>query len=123
MTWPFFRLIVFAGALVPAAFGQYTTTIIAGGGPPNGVGATSIALSNVYSVAFDASGNLYIPSNTQSRVYKVATNGSISTVAGTGTSGYSGDNGPAASAQLNSPNGVAIDSAGNLYIADGANYR
>ncbi len=47
----------------------------------------------------------------------------ITTVAGNGTAGYSGDNGPATSAQLIYPHGVAVDSAGNLYIADTNNYR
>ena len=56
------------------------------------------------------------------RIRKVS-NGVITTVAGNGTAGFSGDNGPATSAQLNHPQGVAVDSAGNLYIADTANNR
>ena len=52
-----------------------------------------------------------------------ATTGILTLVAGNGTPGFSGDNGPATSAQLNSPAGVAVDSAGNVYIADGCNHR
>ena len=116
-------LLGLAGALLPAAFGQYAISTFAGGGPPNGAAATSIALSDVYGIAVDTSGNLYVPSSTQNRVYKVAANGAISTVAGNGTLGYSGDNGPATNAQLDSPHSVAMDGAGNLYIADQGNLR
>ena len=65
----------------------------------------------------DSAGNLYIADTGNNRIRKVS-NGVITTVAGNGTSGFSGDNGPATSAQLDSPYGVAVDSAGNLYIAD-----
>src|SRR6266850_959047 len=96
----------FARALLPAAFGQvtgggYAVSTFAGGGPPNGAAATSIALSAVTSVAVDNFGNQYVLSTTQNRVYKVATNGTITTVAGNGTVGYSGDGGSATVAQLN----------------------
>jgi hypothetical protein len=74
-------------------------------------------------VAVDSSGNLYIADTWNSRVRKVTRGGTISTVAGTGPWGYSGDGGPATSAQLIWPHGVALDSSGNLYIADSMNYR
>ena len=73
-------------------------------------------------VAVDSAGNLYIADTENNRIRKVS-NGVITTVAGNGTYGFSGDNGPATNAQLNYPSGVALDSAGNLYIADAANDR
>ena len=69
-------------------------------------------------VAVDGSGNLYIADYDNDRVRKVDASGTITTVAGTGTAGFSGDGGPATSAQLNAPYGVAVDGSGNLYIAD-----
>jgi sugar lactone lactonase YvrE len=83
-------------------------------------GATSAQLSNPYGLALDPSGNLYIADSSNNVVRKVS-NGVIAIVAGNGTQGFSGDNGPATSAQLASPAGIAIDSAGNLYIADSLN--
>src|SRR5208337_2269787 len=73
-------------------------------------------------VAVDSAGNLYIADFANCRIRKV-TNGVITTVAGNGTYGFSGDGGPATNAQLYEPLGVAVDSAGNLYIADTYNYR
>ena len=70
----------------------------------------------------DSVGNVYIADTGNNRVRKVATGtGVVTTVAGTGIAGYSGDNGPAASAQLSWPWALALDSAGNLYIADDGN--
>ena len=87
------------------------------GGP-----ATSAQLTVAYGVTVDAAGNLYIADSWNQRIRKVtASTGVITTVAGNGKAGYSGDGGPATSAQLNSPSGVAVDSAGNVYIADTAN--
>jgi sugar lactone lactonase YvrE len=72
----------------------------------------------------DTSGNLYIVDSLDDRVRRVdAATGIITTVAGTGSGGYSGDDGPATQAQLSSPRGVAVDGIGNLYIADSANHR
>jgi hypothetical protein len=71
----------------------------------------------------DNAGNLYISDTNDHRIRKVNTTGIISTVAGNGSFGFSGDNGPAISAMLNSPEGIAVDSAGNLYIADASNSR
>jgi uncharacterized repeat protein (TIGR02543 family) len=89
----------------------------------DGLAATSAQLNYPKGVAVDSSGNLYIADQLNHRIRKVATDGTISTVAGTGTAGYSGDSGVATSAQLNTPLGVAVDSSGNLYIADNSNNR
>jgi hypothetical protein len=96
-------------------------TTVAGGGT-NGLGdggaATKAELNNPHGVAVDASGNLFIVDTANQRIRKVGTNGIITTVAGNGTPGYSGDGGPATSAELNYPHGVAVDASGNLFIAD-----
>jgi uncharacterized protein (TIGR03437 family) len=85
--------------------------------------ATSASLNGPVAVAVDASGNLYIADAGNNVVRKVSAGGIITTVAGNGTAGFSGDGGPAKSAQLWTPSGVAVDHAGNLYIADYGNYR
>src|SRR5215471_4099100 len=76
-----------------------------------------------WSVAVDNADAVYIADAGANRVRKVDASGVETTVAGTGTEGFSGDGGPATSAMLNSPSGVAVDSAGNLYIADLQNQR
>ena len=97
---------------------------VAGGGTSrsDNISATSAALNQPSGVAVDAAGNLYIADSGNNVIRKVS-NGVITTVAGNGTAGFSGDNGPATSAQLYNPDGVAVDSAGNLYIADMNNSR
>jgi sugar lactone lactonase YvrE len=74
-------------------------------------------------VAVDASGNIYFADMQNSRIRKVSTTGIITTVAGNGSPGYSGDGGPATAAQLNVAADVAVDTGGNLYIADQFNRR
>src|SRR5262249_8544328 len=69
-------------------------------------------------LAVDEKSNLYISDGGNGRIRKVSPNGIITTVAGNGTRGYSGDGGPANAAQLASPHGLSVDSAGNLYIAN-----
>ncbi|MBV9300557.1 MAG: choice-of-anchor D domain-containing protein [Acidobacteriaceae bacterium] len=90
----------------------------------DGGAATSAQLSVPAGVALDSSGNVYIADYTNQRIRKVtASTGIISTIAGNGTAGYSGDGGPATSAELNYPTSVAVDGSGNVYIADQTNYR
>ncbi len=88
------------------------------GGP-----ALSAGLFNPQDVTFDNAGNLYIADGSNHRIRKVTPDGIISTVAGNGHPGFSGDGGPADNAMLYFPNGVTVDSSGNLYIADSHNYR
>jgi sugar lactone lactonase YvrE len=89
------------------------------GGP-----ATSAAITGPNSVAVDRAGSIYIADSGNLRLRKVATNGTMATVAGNGNeSGYSGDGGAAAGAELWNPWGVAVDALGNFYIADARNNR
>jgi uncharacterized protein (TIGR03437 family) len=88
------------------------------GGP-----ATSAQLNSPTGLALDSAGDLYIADSDNSAIRMVSTRGTITTVAGNGTQGYSGDGGPAINAVLNYPQGVALDSAGRLYIADTFNNR
>ena len=74
-------------------------------------------------IALDSSGNIYIAESSDHRIRRVDTGGTITTVAGTGQGGFSGDGGLATSALLNRPEDVAVDSSGNVYIADSLNYR
>ena len=102
-----------------------TITTIAGGGGfgEDGGPATQVLLNLPYGVAVDGTGNLYIADTNSDRIRKVDSTGTITTIAGTGERGFSGDGGPATQASLNSPFGVAVDGAGNLYIADQYNNR
>jgi uncharacterized repeat protein (TIGR01451 family) len=85
--------------------------------------ATSAQLSNPGSIAVDTAGNIYIADTGNNRIRKVTLDGLIQTVAGDGSYGFSGDGGPATAAQFRLPNGVAVDAAGNVYIADTENNR
>jgi uncharacterized protein (TIGR03437 family) len=84
-------------------------------------GPATAAGIDPYDVAIDSSGNLFVVDQLNNRIRKVATDGTITTVVGTGSPGYTGDGGPAAEAQLNFPTGIAVDHSGNLYIADNHN--
>lgn len=108
-------------SLVRKVSGGVITTVAGGGSSLGDNGpATSAQLNGAYGLAVGAGGSLYIAEGNNNRIRKVS-GGVIATVAGGGTS--LGDNGPATSAQLYSPEGVAVDSAGNLYIADNSNNR
>jgi len=98
-------------------------TVQAQPAPANGVEATSVPLAAPAGLVYDAAGNLYIASLNQNVIRKVDLKGIITTVAGTGDQGFAGDGGAAISAILDSPAGIALDAAGNLYIADTRNHR
>lgn len=113
----------FAQIALPSS-GDIDTVV--GDGNPTFAGdsgpATSASIRLPEGVTTDSSGNVYIADTGNNRIRKVtASTGYISTVAGNGTSGYTGDGAAATSAELNSPRGVAVDGAGNIYIADTGN--
>jgi NHL repeat len=102
-------------------------TTLAGEGDEGSAGdggpATQALLDGPFGVAVDRAGDVYIADTDGQRIRKVDPRGIITTVAGTGQRGFSGDGGPATKATLNSPRGIAVDSAGNLYITDRGNER
>ncbi len=102
-------------------------TTIAGTGTAgfsgDGGNATNATLNTPGQVVTDRAGNLYICDIANNRVRKVTTDGTITTVAGTSTSGFNGDGIAASTAQLNNPHGIALDTAGNLIISDAGNHR
>jgi sugar lactone lactonase YvrE len=102
------------------ASSQIVTTV-AGGYLGDGNPATAASLVIPEAMAVDGTGNLYIAENLGHRVRRVDTSGTISTLAGTGINGYDGDEDPAASAMLNFPWGVAVNAAGEVFIADEGN--
>jgi hypothetical protein len=103
-------------------------SVVAGTGTAGDTGdggpATSAKINGPYTIAIDKVNNLYITEENGNRVRKVtAATGNISTVAGNGTTGFSGDGGLATSAEFNVPFSIAVDNAGNLYIDDTNNFR
>jgi hypothetical protein len=101
---------------------NYIIYAFAGGGLPVNIPGTSANLYAPSSVAIDKAGNIFFAD-----LYTVlrldATTGVLTLVAGTGIAGFSGDNGLATNAQLNHPQGIVVDTAGNIYVADSGNYR
>ena len=89
----------------------------------SGVPARSVPLLLPSSIAYDALGNLYLSETQRHAIRKVDVQGNITTVAGDGTQGFTGDGGPASGAQLNAPQGLAVDSRGDVFIADSGNNR
>jgi sugar lactone lactonase YvrE len=96
---------------------------LCGGFSGDGGPATAAKLSNPGGVAVDAAGNLYIADTGNNRIRKVSPAGIITTVVGTGTAGFNTDYAPGTSMELYQPHGVAVDTSGNLFIADTYNNR
>ena len=112
----------------PAALAAPSDITTVAGSGVNGYGgdggsATSAQMMAPAGLALGAGGNLYIADFFAHTVRRVNSSGTISTFAGTGVAGYSGDGGPASAAQLNMPGDLVVDAAGNVYIADFGNHR
>jgi sugar lactone lactonase YvrE len=106
------RKVVLSSGIISTVAGNGSCSYTGDGGP-----ATSATLYYPQGLAVDSSGNLYI-ADSDNNVIREVSSGNISTVAGTGSWGYSGDGAAATSATLDYPEGVAVDSSGNIYIAD-----
>src|SRR6185295_17291478 len=103
---------------------SYTSNTVAGTNRLlDGSPATSVPLRSTWGVAQDAAGNIYFADEFENRIRRVGTDGKISTIAGTGESGFSGDNAPAFKATLDSPRALRLDGKGSLYISDYNNNR
>jgi sugar lactone lactonase YvrE len=135
-SWPFGITFDTVGNLYISDIGNYKVrkidsneiiTTVAGNGSTdyagNGVAATNSGLAGPFAIAFDSFGNLYITDTGYNQIVRVNTNGTIATVTGNGSTGYSGDGGVATNAELTTPEGITFDSFGNLYIADSGSNR
>jgi sugar lactone lactonase YvrE len=120
-------LYITAGERVQKVTPAGVATTIAGTGQLGFAGdggpATQAQLDDPDGLAVDGQGDVYIADSENQRVREVTAGGIIRTIAGTGAAGFSGDGGPATAAQLATPDGVAVNADGNVYIADGANNR
>jgi trimeric autotransporter adhesin len=115
------RLSILLAAGVTAFAQQYTISTVAGGAPPaTPASATNTSIGLPHKVMVSGS-NVYFSAGNS--VFRMDSNGTLTLIAGNSRAGFSGDGGPAVNAQLNSPQGMALDSAGNLYIADSLNNR
>src|SRR5262249_14275241 len=117
-------LLAWTAVAFPGGHVPYNIETVAGSGRMGDGGAALMAqIGAIQGIAVDRLGNLYLADTDHHRVRKVNTAGVITTLAGTGAAGFSGDGGPAGSAQLNLPYGVAVDAGGVVYVADLGNHR
>jgi uncharacterized protein (TIGR03437 family) len=107
---------VSTGGIITTVAGNGTQHYGGDGGP-----ATNAQLASPCGVVLDSAGNLFIADSGNNRIRKVSPTGIISTIAGKGSQGYSGDGGAATSAELNGPNSLSVDSTGNVFVADTQN--
>ena len=115
--------ILLLGLIAPALRAQNTVQTIGGGGP-NNLPALNSSMDSPATIALDGAGNVYVATFNSGRLFKVSTAGTVTLVAGTGAhGGVLGDGGPAVGATLEEPSGVAVDTAGNMFIADRTNCR
>src|SRR5271165_7547426 len=109
-----FGVIFFFAAIQSLVAQPYVITTVAGGAPPpSPIAAVSASLPLPSGVTADSVGNVYLSSD--NCVFRVDSTGTLTRIAGTSRAGFSGDGGPATSAQLNGPYGLAVDKSGNLY--------
>jgi sugar lactone lactonase YvrE len=103
---------------------QYVIDTVAGGvPPPTPTRRLFLASQGTFGIAADPAGNVYVPNSSLHVVFRLDASGAVTRVAGNARVGYAGDGGQAINAQLNTPNGLAVDGAGNLFIADSGNRR
>jgi serine/threonine protein kinase/sugar lactone lactonase YvrE len=114
-------------AQAPPASPRVKEVVLAGTGKAgysgDGGQATAAELKSPFGAVTDAAGDIYVDDDGNNVVRKISPNNTITTVAGNGIAGFSGDGGPATAAELNGPVGLAVDAAGNVYIADYLNSR
>jgi trimeric autotransporter adhesin len=114
-------LFIIGGLIVLSTVGAFVYTMQRKVTPPGLQGQTSATFP--VGIAEDGNGNLYVAARTQNRILKISVQNRVMVAAGNGSKGFSGDGGPADRATLSSPMGVAVDYAGNLFIADTGNNR
>jgi len=127
---PFLLIFALAAILLiaPGVLQAQYNIALSGGGGPNGLTVLTSSIGNPSAMARDTLGNTYIADAFSHRVYKITSTGTLTVFAGNGFNvggegGFSGDGGPAISAELGSPKGLAVDVSGNVYIADTTNSR
>jgi uncharacterized protein (TIGR03437 family) len=111
------------GGIITTIAGNGVGTPATGAFSGDGGPATAASLNNPTALTVDGAGVIYVADQFNQRIRKIALDGTITTIAGTGAAAFSGDGGPATAASLNYPGSITVDAAGNLYFNDDVNYR